>query len=866
MKNSNIWLLFGLLFFISCAKKSNIPDYKNPELNTEVRAHDLIAKMTLQQKISQLNYISPSIDSLDVPAYNWWNECLHGVARAGLATVFPQAIGLSASFDEDMMFLVATAISDEARAKHHDFVKKGKRGIYQGLTFWTPNINIFRDPRWGRGMETYGEDPYLTGSLAVQFIKGLQGNDPNYLKLVATSKHFAVHSGPESLRHTYDARVSEVDLRETYLPHFYRTVKEANVHSFMCAYNRFEGSPCCGSSPLLQDILRKEWGFKGYVVSDCWAIKDFYEGHNVVNSPAKAAAMAFRNGTDLNCGSSSPFLVQAVDSGFIAEAEIDTALKRLLVARIKLGMFDPEDRVPYASIPYSVVNSPNHQALALEAAHKSIVLLKNEKNVLPLSKNIKSLAVIGPNANDEEVLVGNYNGTPLNPINPLKGLINKLPKTKINYALGCEHAENLPVLELVPSKYLFTDDSKSIAGLKAEYFDSLECAGSPMYTQVDPDINYYWWDKAPKDDMNDDTFAIRWSGVIAPEKSGKYALGCYGNNIYRIFLNDSQIVDFKSEHETLKKHAYVNLTAGKTYKIRIEYVQFQGDAGIQFVWQIPGHDYEKEALEAVSNSDAVVMFMGLSPRLEGEEMKVEVKGFAGGDRVTIGLPELQENLMKKVLALRKPTVLVLLNGSALAINWANDNIPAIVEAWYPGQAGGTAIADVLFGDYNPAGRLPLTFYKSEKDLPAFDDYNMKGRTYRYFEGKPLYPFGYGLSFTSFEYSQPKTDKLIYKTNESVKLSVNIKNNGAFDGDEVVQVYIKDSINVYPYPIKSLKAFKRIQTKKGTDNAISFTLNPEAFAIWDSDKKEYVVKPGKKIIGVGKSSDEVTWVTTEIEFK
>ncbi len=850
-------VLWGAFVLTACTKEESTEHaFLNTELTFEERADDLLSKMTLEEKISQLNYESKAIDRLGVPAYNWWNECLHGVARAGLATVYPQAIGMASSWDTDLMNRVAVAISDEGRAKYHDFISKDKRGIYQGLTYWTPNINIFRDPRWGRGMETYGEDPYLTGEIAVQFINGLQGDDPRYFKSIATAKHFAVHNGPESSRHSFNAKVSEHDLRNTYLPAFEKTIKEAGVASVMCAYNRLDDEPCCGNSPLLNGILRDEWSFDGYVVSDCWAIVDFYEQnyHHVVDTEVEAAAMAFNNGTDINCGSTSPFLADAVEQGLITEEEIDQSVKKLLIARFKLGMFDPDSMVPFADIPYSVVDSDEHKKLAEEIAKKSMVLLKNEGNMLPLSKDLKKVAVIGPNANDMEVLLANYNGIPSNPISPLEGIRQKLPNAEIKYSLGCEHAERLPTLTPIPNDALFTDESLSENGLKGEYFDNSEFTGEPIHTRVDPEIDFYWWDKAPYDDMDGDNFSIRWTGYLVAPESGEYAIGGEGFYHFRLLIDDSVVAENKSIHHTNKRHSFMLLEKGEKYKVEMTFSEIHNDANVSLYWSTPRKDFEKEAIEIAKESDVVLLFMGLSPRLEGEEMPVHVDGFKGGDRVRIDLPDYQQDFMKKIKAIGKPTVLVLLNGSAVAINWEKENFPAILEAWYPGQAAGTAIADILFGDYNPAGRLPLTFYKSVDDIPEFENYNMDGFTYRYFEGEALFPFGYGLSYTTFEYGQPElSSSEIDSSDGEVKVKVQVTNSGDRDGEEVVQLYIRDNDATDPRPIKDLRGFKRIPIKAGESKDVEFTLSSNDLAYWSIDDHAYIPTKGNYSIFVGSSS-------------
>lgn len=859
----SVWMIF------SCTEtvKYEFP-FLNPAVSFENRADDLLDRMTLEEKVSQLNYESAAIDRLGVPKYNWWNECLHGVARSGIATVYPQAIGMAATWDKALMNKVAVSISDEGRAKYHDFISKNKRGIYQGITFWTPNINIFRDPRWGRGMETYGECPHLTGEMAVQFINGLQGDDTKYYKSIATSKHFAVHNGPESSRHSFNVSVSDHDLRNTYLPAFAKTVKESQVASVMCAYNRLDDLPCCGSSPLLNDILRHEWGFDGYVVSDCWALVDFYQTghHEVVETPAEAAAMAFSNGTDLNCGSVSPHLKDAVEQGLISEAQIDVAVKRLLLARFKMGQFDPDELVKYSKIPYSVVDSKPHQELALEAARKSMVLLKNDKNTLPLSKDVKKIAVIGPNANDIDVLLANYNGIPSNPMTPLAGIQQKMPDAEVTYALGCEHAEKLPTLFSIPASVLFTDESLSEQGLKADFYDNLKWEGTPKHSRVDKSVDYNWWDKAPYDDMDGDNFSVRWTGYLVVPEDGEYAIGGDGFFHYELFVDDKSIARNSNIHHANKRYTYLPLKAGQKYKLKLEYFDSHGDATVSLLWAPPRKDLEKEAITIAREADVVLLFMGLSPRLEGEEMPVHVKGFDGGDRVRIDLPDFQQQFIKKIHALRKPTVLVMLNGSAVAINWENDNIPAILEAWYPGQAAGTAIADILFGDYNPAGRLPLTFYKNVNDLPEFQNYDMQGFTYRYFKGEPLYPFGYGLSYTTFEYGTPTLSKPEIGSGENLIVSVTVKNAGSVDGEEVVQLYISDKSGTDPRPQKDLRGFERIHIKAGETKRVDFELTSTDLAYWNIEKHAYVPTIGNYEIMVGSSSADKDLKTVQVTVK
>jgi beta-glucosidase len=845
-------------------EKAEVLPYLNTDLAIEERVNDLVGRMTLEEKISQMINQAPAIERLGIPEYNWWSEGLHGVARAGLATVFPQAIGLGASWDRDLMFRVSTAIADEARAKHHDFAKKDKRFIYQGLTLWSPNINIFRDPRWGRGQETYGEDPYLTARLAVEFIKGLQGDDSVYYKTIATVKHFAVHSGPEINRHTFNAVIGEKDLYETYLPQFEIGIKEAKAYSLMCAYNRYNGEACCSSGKLLDNVLRQDWDFSGFVVSDCGAIEDIYAHHKIVSTPAEAAALAVKSGTDLECGKVYLSLKEAVQKNLITEKEIDVSVKRLFTARFKLGMFDPDDMVKYANIPYSVVDSKEHKAMALEAAQKSIVLLKNENKTLPLKKDIGTLAVIGPNSDEWLMLLGNYNGVPSDAVTPLRGIKEKLKNTNVLYAQGCELADGMPTYKTIPGGVLFSGTEN---GLKGEYFNNTDLSGTPLYTSTDKDVDMNWSEKAPRNDMNDDSFSIRWTGELVPDKTAMYQLGFVSTTNTRLYLNDSlvakTIYHFRDEYgdPRLRKSPVMKLEAGKRYKIKLEAIETYADAQVQLVWARPQPDLKKEALEVAKKADAIVMCMGLTARMEGEEMDIVIDGFNAGDRTKIDLPKPQQQLIKEIAALGKPVVLVLLNGSALAINWEQKNIPAILETWYPGQAAGQAIADVLFGDYNPGGKLPVTFYKSEKDLPPFKEYNLTKQTYRYFNGEPLYPFGYGLSYTTFGYENLKVEET-YKAGDPVKLSVTVKNTGAVPGDEVVQAYVTHMKAPIKMPIRSLAQFQRITLAPGESKQVDLTITSDAFSIVNM-KGERSVVPGEFEIAVGGGQPDVKVGTTVV---
>jgi beta-glucosidase len=699
---------------MSDVANTNIPFY-DPELPFEARARDLVSRLTVAEKAAQMLHEAPAIPRFGIPEYNWWNECLHGVARAGVATVFPQAIGLAAMWSAERMAQIANVIADEGRAKHHEFERHDDRGYYKGLTFWTPNINIFRDPRWGRGHETYGECPYLTTQLGVAFCTALQGDDPTYFKLIATPKHFAVHSGPEGLRHSFDAIASPKDLRETYLPAFRACIVDAKAYSIMSAYNRTNGEPCSSSKTLLVVILREEWKFEGYVVSDCWAIRDIHEHHKVTRTPAESAAVAVKAGCDLNCGCTYEHIPAAVEQGLIGESDLDLCLMRLFVARLKLGMFDPAERVPYASIPYEVNDSPEHAELARVAARESLVLLKNQGSLLPLPKNLGSIAVIGPNANDPHVLVANYFGVPSNPITPLQGIRAAVsPETKVWYTEGCK-----------------------LTGQKRE-------------------------------------------GV--------------------------------------SRHGLIS-----------------------------------EALSMAERADVTVLCLGLSAEIEGEQGDVS-NSEAAGDKTSLDLPGLQQALLEEVVALGKPTVLILMAGSALSVNWADEHVRAIVQAWYPGQATGQALADVLFGDYSPAGRLPITFPRSLADVPEFTNYSMKGRTYRYAETEPLYPFGYGLSYTRFEYEGIESSKAKLAVGDEVVISATVQNVGERAGDEVVQLYLKALDAPFIVPLHDLRGFVRLPLEPGEAKRVSFTLSTRDLSLIDEAGKR-IFQPGRYRIFMGGSQPD-----------
>ncbi len=842
------------------AQETKLP-YQDECLSINERVDDLISRMTLEEKVSQMMNKAPGIPRLDVPEYEWWNECLHGVARAGEATVFPQAIGLAATWDSQLIYESAVVISDEARAKHHEAQRNNSYKRYEGLTYWTPNVNIFRDPRWGRGQETYGEDPYLTARMGVSFVKGLQGNDPEYLKLVATPKHFAVHSGPEPERHFFDAAVNKRDFYDTYLPAFEACIKEANAYSVMGAYNRTNGEPCCASPFLLTEILRDDWGFEGYIVSDCNAIRDVHDYHNFTDSEEEAAAVSVLAGCDLNCGYRYSYLVGAVEQGFITEEQIDVSLKRLFVARFKLGMFDSPENVPYADIPMSVVSSEKHRKLALETAQKSMVLLKNENETLPLKKDVKAIAVVGPNANNLEVLLGNYNGFPLQYSTPLEGIKSKVSKdTKVYFETGCELIDTAAAASLIPADFL---SYKGKPGLNASYFNNNDFSGKALETRIEKGINSNW-NANPVKGLNLNEFCVQYTGKIKVDVSGEYQLGVHAHDGFQFSVDGAVLIDNFEEPKRRLLLETVYLEKGKEYDIKIDYNHKGVPSKLKLMWKTPEKSSYDKAIEIAEKSDVVVFVGGISPGVEGEQMRVDWEGFDGGDKTNIQLPTVQKELLKELHATGKPVVLVLLNGSALAVNWENENLAAILEAWYPGELGGTAIADILFGDYNPSGRLPVTFYKSEKDLPQFVNYAMKGRTYRYFKGEPLYPFGYGLSYTKFDYKNITLSKPEMAASDSLDVSVEISNLGKFKGDEVVQLYVTDVESDEVRPLKSLRGIKRISLEPGKSTVVTFSVKPEDLAFFDIEQDKKVVEPGVFEIGVGPSSDKLIKQSFEIK--
>ena len=848
------WIpIMGVCLVLSFSACKQLLPYQDTSLTAEQRAEDLLPRLTLEEKVSLMQNASPAIPRLGIKEYEWWNEALHGVGRAGLATVFPQSIGMGASFNDSLLYEVFNATSDEARVKSRIFGESGALKRYQGLTFWTPNVNIFRDPRWGRGQETYGEDPYLTGQMGMAVVRGLQGpEDTKYDKLHACAKHFAVHSGPEWNRHSFDAEnIDPRDLWETYLPAFKDLVQKAHVKEVMCAYNRFEGEPCCGSNRLLMQILRDEWGYKGIVVSDCGAISDFYRPGTHGTHPDKehASAAAVRTGTDLECGSEYASLADAVKAGLIDEKEIDISLKRLLTARFELGEMD--EQPAWSEIPASVLNSKEHQALALRMARESLVLLQNKNNILPLNTHLK-VAVMGPNANDSVMQWGNYNGIPAHTVTLLEAVRAKLPEGQIIYEPGCDRVDGKTLQSLF--------DECSIngkPGFLAEYWNNRDREGEVVATdQISTPFHFATTGAttfAPGVEITN--FSARYESVFRPSQFGDVAFRFQLDGEVTLIINGEQVA--RKIYVKNPTNLYtLQAKAGKEYHIEILFKQRNERATLDF-------DLGKEvgidlnfAVKRVMDADVILFAGGISPSLEGEEMPVDAEGFRKGDRTNIEIPAVQKEMVKALVATGKPVVYVVCTGSALALNWENDHVNAILNAWYGGQEGGTAVADVLFGDYNPAGRLPITFYKSVDQLPDFQDYSMKGRTYRYMTQTPLYPFGYGLSYTTFDYKNAKLSKDKIASNESVTLSFDIANTGKMDGDEVAQIYIKNP-NDPAGPLKAMKAFKRVNVKAGSEQPVSIQLEPKAFQSFNDNTQTMEVRPGKYQILYGGSSDDKT---------
>ena len=798
------------------------------------KAATLVSQMTLAEKVAQVQSGAPAITRLGVAAYDWWSEGLHGIARNGYATVFPQAIGLAASWDTALLEEVGTTVSTEARAKFNTIGAGRDHARYQGLTIWSPNINIFRDPRWGRGQETYGEDPYLTGQLAVNFIHGIQGDDLAHPRAIATPKHFVVHSGPEAGRHGFDVDVSPHDLEATYLPAFRAAVTEGHADSVMCAYNAIHGTPMCADGDLLTTRLRHDWGFKGFVVSDCDAVDDMTKFHYFKPDNAQSSAASIQAGTDLDCGSAYADLLEAVQKGYVKESALDTALIRLFATRYRLGEWSSGEN-PYASIGMDQVNSAAHRKLALQAALESVVLLKNEHGVLPLRAGTR-VAVIGPNADTLETLEANYHGTARAPFTPLDGLRERFGAERVRYAQGAPIAEGVPIP--VPETALRSAKNGS-AGLTGEYFDNVEFNGKPVSTRTDRVIDFGWDHVAPADGLHADRYAVRWSGEWLPPTPGDYTLTVHVERCFdcnkqhdpvRLYVDGRNVLD--DSGDDTHTQAVLHVTDTRLHAIRLEYVHSGQDQGVRLQWLAPADAQLAEAATAVRDADAIVAFVGLSPDVEGEELKIDVPGFNGGDRTDIGLPQPQQALLERAAASGKPLVVVLMSGSAVALNWAKAHADAIVAAWYPGQEGGRAIAQVLSGDYNPGGRLPVTFYRSTRDLPPFVSYAMQGRTYRYFEGAPLYPFGYGLSYTHFAYAKPQLSASKLEAGAKLTVSAVVRNDGDRDGDEVVQVYL-DALDDALAPRHALVAFQRVHLAAKESRRVSFELDSRQLSSVDA---------------------------------
>ena len=850
--NSRIFYLLLLLPLLGACNSG--PAYKNTSLSPEERAEDLLNRLTLEEKVQLMVDWSKPIDRLGIKPYNWWNEALHGVARAGLATVFPQPIGMAASFDPEAVYQVFNAVSDEGRAKNTRFASDGSYNRYQGLTMWTPTVNIYRDPRWGRGIETYGEDPYLTSILGVEVVKGLQGpEDGKYDKIHACAKHFAVHSGPEWNRHSFDAKdISPRDLHETYLPPFKALVMDAKVKEVMCAYNRFEGEPCCGSNQLLIQILRDEWGFDGIVVSDCGAIADFYKenAHKTHPDAASASAYAVLNGTDLECGSSYKSLVESVQKGLIAEEDINVSVRRLLRDRFALGEMDDLKDVSWSNIPYSVVASAAHDSLSLDMARKSMTLLMNKDNTLPLKRGGLTVALIGPNANDSVMQWGNYNGTPSRTITILDGIRSALsPNDNLIYTPGCSWVERTLM------KSLFAQCvSKEGPGFSARYWNNVERTGEPVATaQITTPFHLCTSGAtvfAPGVNLKD--FSATYNSVFTPQQSGKVIFDMYTCGIGKIYVDGKEVKSFKNGHGSRKTTYEMTVEEGKAYDIQIDFAYLMGDAQLNFDLGYKSEIDVKTTLHVIESADVVVFAGGISPSLEGEEMGVNLPGFRGGDRTDIELPAVQRELIKALKDAGKKVILVNCSGSPIGLVPETQTCDAILQAWYPGQSGGKAVAEVLFGDYNPAGRLPVTFYRDVTQLPDFEDYNMTGRTYRYMKEEPLFPFGYGLSFTTFEYGKPQLSATEIATDGMLTLTIPVSNTGKYDGDETVQVYLRKKDDT-DGPAKTLCAFERVRILAGKQTEVKLSLAGKQLEWWDEASNTMRVHPGSYELMVGSSS-------------
>ena len=833
------------------------PAYLDPSLTPEQRAADLVDRMTLEEKASQLVNQARAIPRLGVPAYDWWSEALHGVAVNG-TTEFPEPIGLGATFDVPALHKMATHIGIEARAVHAQSSHDGSSSIMHGLDFWSPNINIFRDPRWGRGQETYGEDPFLTGRMGVAFVTGMQGDDPKYYRVISTPKHYDVHSGPEPTRHFADVDVSKHDILDTYAPAFRAAVVEGHAGSVMCAYNAVNGEPACANDFLLQDQLREKWGFQGYVVSDCGAVRDIFSGHHYRPTQPQASAISLERGMDNECidffakvkddHDYRPY-VEAVQQGYLSESAIDTALIRLFTARMKLGMFDPPEMVPYTKIDEKELDSPEHRALARKLANESMVLLKND-GTLPLKSGITKIAVVGPLADQTKVLLGNYTGTPTHTVSMLDGLKAEFPNAKITFVPGTQFLRNDG--NPVPDSVLTTADGKP--GLTAEYsnWEGIELGPgarpAAIMSRVEPNINLSE-SNLPAEVAGKKTIGVEWTGFLTPPDSGDYYIGVRADGFATVMLDGKTVARVFRTHGVEGKVGRVHLDKGLKVALTVEYGNMGGgQPRVELIWAKVNNAPSPEAVTAAKNADVVIAVVGITSQLEGEEMPVNEPGFLGGDRTSIDLPEPEEALIQAVGATGKPLVVVLMNGSALAVNWANEHANAILEAWYSGEEGGAAMADTLSGKNNPAGRLPVTFYKDIAQLPHFEDYSMANRTYRYFKGKPLYPFGYGLSYTTFSYSDLSLPQAAVNAGDPVEAAVTVTNSGKVAGDEVVQLYLKFP-DVEGAPRIALRGFQRIHLDPGASQKVHFELKNRDLGMVTADGNP-IIAGGEYTISIG----------------
>jgi beta-glucosidase len=825
--------------------------YQNPDLPVEVRVQDLISRMTLEEKTSMMSNATPGVPRLGIPRYDWWSEALHGVANAGYATVFPQAIGLAAMWNAPLHQDVAGVIGIEGRAKFNGYVGTRLEGeIFRGLTFWSPNINIFRDPRWGRGQETYGEDPHLTGRLGVAFVRGLQGDHPDYLQAAACAKHFAVHSGPEPLRHDFDVAPSRRDLHETYLPAFQDLVRDARVEIVMMAYNAVYGAPA-SISPLLYGLL-DEWGFDGHVTSDCGSVGDLHRTYGVAADGVEANALALRAGMHLRCGPESGNLFRAVRRGLLTEEEVDAGLAPLMRTMFRLGFFDPADRVPFNQISPSRNNVPEHGALALRAARESMVLLKND-GLLPLDSGVRRVAVIGPNAGSVPALVGNYHGTPSAPVTVLDGLRAALEPAGVEvlYAHGSDYAARTTTVRPI-----------AFGWFHGEYFDNPTLSGDPVARRTERPLTFDFRTGGLPYGVPQSGVSARWNGHLATTMQGDHELVVRGRGGFRVRIGEEVVIDSPVpppglEGEEREVRTTRPLPGNASLPIRLEYFPGDGPFAVSFEWNTPPVDAGfAEAVAAARAADVIIYVGGLSAQLEGEDMVVDYDGFLGGDRLHIELPALQQDLLEQLHATGKPIVFVNLSGSAVAMPWVADRANAMLQAWYPGQAGGTAVADVLLGTYNPAGRLPVTFYRSTDDLPPFVDYDMAGRTYRYFDGDPLYPFGHGLSYTRFDYSDLRTSGEVLGDNDTITVSVDVTNTGARAGEEVVQLYVAHPQSAVARPRKALKGFARVSLTPGETQRVDFPLSASDVAYWEDGRDRWVIEAAPLEILVGASSEDI----------